>query len=84
MSDKSTAAEKRSFLDRMLDAVERAGNKLPNPITMFLGLAVIVVLVSALCSALGVKALNPATNEWVETVNLFSPALPPWAWCWWR
>ena len=74
MSDKSTAAEKRSFLDRMLDAVERAGNKLPNPITMFLGLAVIVVLVSALCSALGVKALNPATNEWVETVNLLSPS----------
>ena len=73
MSEKSTTAEKRSLLDRMLDAVERAGNKLPNPITMFLGLAVIVVLVSALCSALGVKALNPATNEWVETVDLLSP-----------
>ena len=69
MSEKK---QKKGFLDRALDAIERVGNKLPDPITLFLGLAVIVVLVSWLCSALGVKALNPATNEYVEVQNLFS------------
>ena len=63
---------KKGLLDRILDAIERVGNKLPDPITMFLGLAVIVVLISWLCSTLGVHAVNPATQEDVQIVNLFS------------
>ena len=70
MSEDNT--KKKGRLDRMLDGIERVGNKLPDPITLFLGLAVFVVLVSWLCSALGAKALNPATNEVVEVQNLFS------------
>lgn len=66
------AAPKKSRLDRVLDAIERAGNKLPDPITMFLALAIIVVLISALCSALGVKVTNPADGSTVEVVNLCS------------
>lgn len=60
------------MLDRILDTIERVGNRLPDPITLFLGLAIVVVLISWLCSALGAKALNPATNEMVEVKNLFS------------
>ena len=63
---------KKGLLDRILDAIERVGNKLPDPITLFLGLAVIVVLISWLCSALGVQAVNPANGETVAAVNLFS------------
>ena len=63
--------EKKGKLDRILDAIERAGNKLPDPLTMFLGLAVIVVLISALCSILGVSAVNPADGSTVEVFNLF-------------
>ena len=70
MSEEKT--KKKSLLDRMLDAIERVGNKLPDPITLFLALSVIVVLISWLCSALGVQALNPATDEMVVTQNLFS------------
>ena len=62
---------KKSRLDRMLDSIERAGNKLPDPITLFLYLAIIVVLVSWLCSALHVSVINPANNEAVTPVNLF-------------
>ena len=69
MSEEKT---KKGLLDRILDAIERAGNKLPDPITLFLGLAVLVVLISWLCSALGVSAVNPANGETVEAVNLFS------------
>lgn len=71
---------KEGLLDRALDAIERAGNKLPDPITLFLGLAVIVVLISWLCSALGVQALNPANNEVVAVTNLFSVAGIQYLW----
>lgn len=69
MSEKT---EKKGLLDRLLDAIEAAGNKLPDPITLFLGLAVIVVLISALCSALNVSAVNPADGSTIEIFNLLS------------
>ena len=72
MSEEKTKKTKKRGLDRFLDGVERVGNKLPDPITLFLYLAVAVVLISWLCSALGAKALNPATGEYVEVQNLFS------------
>jgi aminobenzoyl-glutamate transport protein len=67
-------AQKKSLLDRILDAVERAGNKLPDPITLFLGLAILVTIISAICSALNVTAVNPADGSTVEVFNLFSIA----------
>lgn len=69
--EEKTAA-KKSLLDKILDGIERAGNKLPDPITLFLGLSVIVVLISALCSALGVSAVNPADGSTIEVFNLLS------------
>lgn len=71
-ADMSEEKVKKGRLDRMLDTIERVGNKLPDPITLFLGLAVIVVLISWLCSALNVQATNPANNEVVTVTNLFS------------
>ena len=70
MEEKTTA--KKTMLDKILDSIERAGNKLPDPITLFLGLSVIVVLISALCSALGVSAVNPADGSTIEVFNLLS------------
>ena len=70
MEEKTTA--KKTMLDRILDSIERAGNKLPDPITLFLGLSVIVMLISALCSALGVSAVNPADGSTIEVFNLLS------------
>ena len=70
MEEKTTA--KKTMLDKILDSIERAGNKLPDPITLFLGLSIIVVLISALCSALGVSAVNPADGSTIEVFNLLS------------
>lgn len=70
MSENSSA--KKSRLDRILDAIERAGNKLPDPITMFLGLAIIVTIISAICSAAGVSAVNPADGSTIEVFNFLS------------
>ena len=68
MEEKTTA--KKTMLDRILDSIERAGNKLPDPITLFLGLSVIVVLISALCSALGVSAVNPADGSTLSLIHI--------------
>ncbi len=57
---------------RSLDIIEIVGNKLPHPATIFGGLAVFVVLLSWLMHALGVSAVNPATQQAVEINNLVS------------
>lgn len=63
---------KRSFLLRALDLIERVGNRLPDPITLFALLAFAVVAISGLASYLGLSAVHPATGETVNVVNLFS------------
>jgi aminobenzoyl-glutamate transport protein len=66
------APANRSLLLRFLDTVERVGNRLPDPITLFALLALGAVLVSWLVSALGVSAVHPATGESVQPVNLLT------------
>jgi aminobenzoyl-glutamate transport protein len=45
-----------SFLERILDGVERAGNKMPHPAILFLGLCVAVILLSQVLYWFDVKA----------------------------
>ena len=61
-----------SRLRRWLDFIERAGNALPHPATLFAGLAALVVLISWAFDAVGVSVLHPASGEVVHTVNLLS------------
>ena len=63
---------RRSFFNRFLDVVERGGNKLPDPVTLFLILIAVVMLVSLLASALGLSAVHPGTGETIDAVSLFS------------
>lgn len=46
---------KRTFSQRMLDGIERVGNKVPHPVMIFLGLIAFVILLSALLAAIGVS-----------------------------
>jgi len=62
----------RRWLLRALDAIERIGNRLPDPITLFAILAVLVVFVSWIASAAGVSAVHPATGDTISPVNLAS------------
>ena len=49
-------AKKVSLYNRWLNGIEVVGNRLPHPIALFATRAGLVVLVSAICSALGVSA----------------------------
>lgn len=62
------------FVQKMLDRVERAGNKLPQPVTLFLILIAIVLLSSWVASMFGVGAVHPGTGKRIEAVNLLDGA----------
>ncbi len=64
--------EKKSVLNKVLDGIEKVGNKLPDPVTLFVLLSVFVIVISAVCSGLGLTAVNPATGDTLEVFNLFS------------
>jgi aminobenzoyl-glutamate transport protein len=61
-----------SRFQRWLDLLERTGNALPHPATLFAGLAVLVVGLSWVLHGLGVSVTHPASGEVVHTVNLLS------------
>ena len=65
-------APKRSALDRFLSVVERAGNALPHPATLFALLALAMVVVSEIALRLGLGATHPVTGEAVVPVSLLS------------
>lgn len=49
-----TKVTKKSFFQKFLDFVEVAGNKLPTPVTLFVILAIVVVILSAILEKMGV------------------------------
>ena len=59
-------------IERFLSIVERAGNTLPNPTTLFAAAAAIVLLVSAIASSVGLSVQHPTTGATVAAVNLLS------------
>jgi aminobenzoyl-glutamate transport protein len=61
-----------SHVRRWLDFIERSGNALPHPATLFAGLAALVVLISWAFHAVGVSVTHPASGDVVNTVNLLS------------
>src|SRR5262245_64638178 len=74
MTDSRFAQEKPSRLLRVLNAVEVAGNKLPDPVTLFIIAIGIVMVLSAVLAGQGTTAVNPATGSEVAAVSLLDSA----------
>lgn len=70
----ANAVAPRSRLLRTLDAIERVGNRLPHPASLFVILAGVVVVLSWLFTQLGVTVSHPATGEAIGATNLLSVA----------
>lgn len=68
----SAPSTSRTWSDRLLDRVERAGNALPDPVTLFFLFIAILMVASWLASATGVSAVHPGTGEEIVVDNLFS------------
>lgn len=56
----------------MVNRIERIGNKIPNPMFLFLGLCIFCILASAIGSAAGLTAVNPVTGKIAKVFNLLS------------
>ena len=65
-----TAAPGR--LARVLDGIERIGNRLPHPALLFAWMAIGVLVLSFLAALAGVSAVHPVTGETITAVNLLS------------
>jgi aminobenzoyl-glutamate transport protein len=69
---KNESAPRRSLLSRFLLVIERVGNALPHPATLFAFFALSLILLSWLFSALEISAVNPKDDKVVLPVNLMS------------
>jgi aminobenzoyl-glutamate transport protein len=63
---------RRTVLARFLDAIERIGNALPNPATLFLIMAAIVLVASAVTASLGITVAHPKDGSPIAAVNLLT------------
>lgn len=62
----------RGLFSTLLDFIEKTGNKLPDPVTLFVLFALVVLIISSIGAAAGWSAINPATKEKVEVVSLLT------------
>lgn len=73
--------QKKSFVLRALDGVERVGNALPHPATIFIILAAVVVVASAVAASMGLTVsydmVDQATGTIVETTVVAESLLSP-------
>ncbi|NJL26909.1 MAG: AbgT family transporter [Thermoanaerobaculia bacterium] len=60
------------IVDRSLLIVEKGGNALPHPGTLFALFAAAIVLISGLTSWLGIAAKHPSTGATISVVNLMT------------
>ncbi|HDJ32886.1 MAG TPA: AbgT family transporter [Bacteroidetes bacterium] len=63
---------KKGFLSKVLFWIEKGGNALPHPASLFGILAATVLILSLIGHWLDWKAIHPATEETIHTVNLLS------------
>lgn len=63
---------KKSLTDKFLSVIERMGNALPHPATLFFLMTVLVLFLSWLTSLMGLQVIHPGTQEIVQPVNLLS------------
>lgn len=64
--------KKRGLFQRFLDVVEKVGNKLPDPFVLFVGLAVLMIIVSWIFSLFNASVVHPGTGEELPIKNLIS------------
>ncbi|HSQ69263.1 MAG TPA: AbgT family transporter, partial [Steroidobacteraceae bacterium] len=63
---------RKGVLDRFLDLVERIGNALPDPTTLFALLALAVIVISGIAAQFDLSVAHPTTGEPIEAVSLMS------------
>ena len=71
MSEQSSTT-KRNWVDSFLNIIEKGGNALPHPGTLFGLLAVLAILFSGIMTWFGVEAVHPRSGDAIEPVNMLT------------
>lgn len=73
---KTKSTNKVSLYNRWLNGIEAIGNRLPHPIALFAALTGAIVIISAICSALGVSATGELiSNGELQTTTVTAVSL---------
>lgn len=64
--------KRTNWLSRALTVIERVGNALPHPGTLFAGMALLVIIASFVASRFDLVVVHPGTLEEIRPVNLMS------------
>jgi aminobenzoyl-glutamate transport protein len=73
MTDTAPAETKRGGLQRVLDGIERVGNRVPHPAIIFLGLVVLVIVLSAILAVFDVSVTYEVAEEAPVPVEEYFP-----------
>lgn len=60
------------FINKFLHYVEKIGNALPHPATLFAGFAFLVILLSWVAAQFDLEVIHPGTGEMIRPFNLLS------------
>lgn len=71
--DPQTEDKPANLLDKILTAIERIGDKLPDPITLFFFLSLAILAISAIAAWANVSVVHPGTQETIQAVSLLTP-----------
>ena len=72
MKERKFSAFMNKLSFRTLYQIERIGNKLPHPATLFALLTVLVVFLSGIISRMGISAIHPGTGETILPISLLN------------
>jgi aminobenzoyl-glutamate transport protein len=64
------AAKRRTETFKVFDAIERWGNSLPHPFTLFILFSIAALVLSWVASSIGVSVVHPVTGKRIVAVNL--------------
>jgi aminobenzoyl-glutamate transport protein len=64
--------ENRNFFSRFLKIIEKVGNALPDPASLFIIAALLVIIASGITSLFDLEVTHPGTGEIIKPVNLLS------------
>ncbi|MCX7987586.1 MAG: AbgT family transporter [Bacteroidales bacterium] len=63
---------RKGYINSFLSIIEKVGNKLPNPITLFALFALLTILISYIVSLFDISVVHPGTGSVIKPVNLLS------------
>jgi aminobenzoyl-glutamate transport protein len=69
----SANRQKLTWLEKFLAAIEKLGNKLPDPLTLFFILSLLVIIVSAIAASVDLSVVHPGNGKAIAAVSLLTP-----------